>query len=138
MLGRWVELLVGSNMETLFGGLLIGLVIVAAIVATLLYSGARPTRGRLAKLCVLTAVLGPLAGSSVGVLSIFFGEVHPLDRWWLLFGVTVVGAIAGGLGAAVIGIIGVVRMDEKGRFSQFDCGSKHKSPPPKNDTQTST
>ena len=64
LLGRWVELLVGSNMETLFGGLLIGLVIVAAIVATLLYSGARPTRGRLAKLCVLTAALGPLAGAT--------------------------------------------------------------------------
>ena len=50
------------------------------------------------------------------MLSIFFGEVHPLDRWWLLFGVTVVGAIAGGLGAAVIGIIGVVRDGQEKAF----------------------
>ncbi len=50
-------------------------------------------------------VAGPLLGAALGGLSLIFGSIHPLDRVLVLQSLTLVGAIAGVIGALMIGTL---------------------------------
>ena len=63
-----------------FAGLLFGVLIVVGIIAVFLHRKRGLKCRGLLPLCVLTLVLGPLAGAGLASLTILFGGVHPLDR----------------------------------------------------------
>lgn len=94
----------------LCGGLVIGVAVVAAILAAFLGSKPRLNWRRLVRMCVLTLILGPLAGAGSAGLAVVFGDVNPLDRWWLLSGFTIVGTVAGAIAAGLMGIIGAIQI----------------------------
>jgi ABC-type polysaccharide/polyol phosphate export permease len=96
--------------QQFFSGLLFGLVIVVGIIAIFLRRKPDLKWRGLLLLCFLTLVLGPLAGAGLAGLGMLFGDVHPLDRWWLVFSLTTVGLVASLLAAPLIGIIGTIRI----------------------------
>ena len=103
-------------------GLLIGLVIVAMSVGVFLRR--KPDLGwrRLLGLCVLAFVLGPLAGTGVAVLTVVFGDVHPLDRRWLVSSFIIVGTVAGVIVAVLMGSIGTIQVVGLGCSGQHEHG----------------
>lgn len=97
-----------------YSGLAIGLTI--AVVSLWAFFGRKPSSGwrRLAGLCILTVALGPLAGAGVAGLTVALGDVHPLDRWWLVSSFIVVGTVASLITAVLVGIAGTLRMMGRG------------------------
>jgi ABC-type glycerol-3-phosphate transport system permease component len=112
-----------------YGGLLIGVAVVAAILAAFLGSKHRFGWHRLLGLCVLALILGPLAGASLAGLAIVLGGVNPLDRWWLLSSLTILGTVAGVMATILMGIIGGIRLMGRGCACRHEHGGTAKSPP---------
>jgi len=85
-----------------FTGLGAGLLIVALLIITFLRRPTQPKWRRRIALAGLALVAGPLLGAALGGLSLIFGSIHPLDRVLVLQSLTLVGAIAGAIGALMI------------------------------------
>jgi MFS family permease len=111
-----------------YGGLLIGVTVVAAIIAAFLGSKRRLGWRRLLGLCVLTLILGPLAGAGLAGLAVAFGDVNPLDKWRLISSLTILGTVAGVIATILMGIIGGIRLMRWGCACRHEHGGTAKSP----------
>ena len=86
-------------------GVVIGIVVATAIVQVFLPRPAKTDGGRPLKLAIITLLADPLVGAGLAWLTILLGNVHPLDRTWTFQVFASIGAIAGTIAAAIIGMI---------------------------------
>ena len=93
-----------------YGGLLVGVMVVAAILWAFLSPNAEFGWRRLLAFCVVAVVLGPLVSVGLAGLNVVFGDVSPLDRWWIVSNFISVGTFAGMIAAVLIGVIGSIRI----------------------------
>lgn len=114
-------------------GLLIGVALAVVILMVFLGSKVRLGWPRLLRLCLLTVALGLLAGAGVALCAVVFGDVHPLDRWRLVAGIIVVGAVAGLTVAVLIGIIGAIQIMRRRCACWHEHGGTAESPPGSSD-----
>jgi MFS family permease len=112
-----------------YAGLAIGLTVAIASLAAFLGRNRDFGWRRLLGLCVLAFALGPLAGAGIAVFAVVFGDVHPLDRWWLITSLAIVGTVAGAIVTALMGIIGTIQIMGRGCVCQRKYGGTPESPP---------
>lgn len=93
-----------------YGGLLIGVMVVSAILWAFLGRNLQFAWRRLLEFCVAAAVIGPLVSAGLAGLAVAFGDVSPLDRWLFMSRFLMVGTFAGIAAAVLIGIIGSIRI----------------------------
>lgn len=108
---------------------LLSCIAIAAVVLTILLGRLRLEPRRLLGWCTLSFVLASLAGVAVALCAVVFGEVHPLDRWHLVSGIIIVGAVAGAIVAVLMGIIGTIQIRRQNRPCQCGHGGKEELPP---------
>lgn len=88
-----------------YGGLLFGLLIVAVTIAVL-FGQKRSLKWRgLVQLCILTFVVGLLAGAGLAGLALLFGDVDN-DRWWRVFCLGMIGFVPGVVCTLLMGVVG--------------------------------
>ena len=121
------NVLIASPPGVFYAGLLIGITVVAAILTAFL-CGKRRFGWRRLLLCVLTLILGPLAGALLGGLTIMFNDAHPLDRWPTVISFTSVGAVAGVVAAMWIGITSLFQGLKRSCCRQREHNGTSKSP----------
>ncbi|MEN6450607.1 MAG: hypothetical protein ABFC96_08965 [Thermoguttaceae bacterium] len=88
--------------KVFFTGLGAGLILVALLVLAFLRCSMQAKSSRRIVLGGLALIAGPVVGAAVAGLMLVFGNVQPLDRVWVLQSLTLVGAVAGALGALTI------------------------------------
>jgi hypothetical protein len=90
-------------------GLAVGVLLVA-LIADLYFRKGACTWTKMLRLSALALVLGSVAGAGLAGLLVFFGGVHPLDRWPTVLSFTIVGFAASSVAAATITIVGVINI----------------------------
>lgn len=112
-----------------YAGLVIGLTLVVA--SLMAFLGRKPGFGlrQFVGISILALMLGPLAGAGVATIGLLFGDVHPLDRWWLVSCITLVGTIAGAIAGVLMGITGVLQILRRRCACQHEHGGRAESPP---------
>lgn len=91
--------------QQFYTGVGVGIFLSAILIVAFLRRSKRTKPTRSLTLVVLALISGPLLGAGICGLAILFGAFHHVDRWFYLEAFMKVGAIAGVIGAILIGLL---------------------------------
>ncbi|MCD4727412.1 MAG: hypothetical protein K8R46_07120 [Pirellulales bacterium] len=106
-----------------YTGVGVGIILSAILIVAFLRRSKRTKPTRSLTLVVLALISGPLLGAGICGLAILFGAFHPADRLYYLGPFMKVGAIAGVIGAILIGLLAKPdRLDSSSKSPDNDNG----------------